>query len=82
VLPFVKVLINSAQFKNAIKFFYRIIAIPGVIRFGNNTYAGAYTNDTIKIMSHGRPSNSIFQLVNTSPTLVARGQEVDVLIRF
>jgi hypothetical protein len=82
VLSFVKVLFNSAQFNNAIKFFYKIVAIPGVIRFGNNTYAGAYTNDTIKIMSHGRPSSSTFQLVNTSPALVAIGQEVDVLIRF
>jgi hypothetical protein len=82
VLSFVKVLFNSAQFNNDIKFFYKIVAIPRVIPIGYNNYDGAYTNDTIKIMSHGKPSSSTFQLVITSPALVARGQEVDVLIRF
>jgi len=82
VLSFVKVLFNTSQFNNDINFFYRIVAIPGVIRIGDNTYAGDYTNDTIKIMSHGRPSRSTFQLVIPSPDLVARGQEVDVIISF
>jgi hypothetical protein len=53
-----------------------------VIRIGAYTYAGAYTNDTIKIMSHGRPNSATFGLVITSPALVARGQEVDVVISF
>jgi len=82
VLSFVKVLFNTSPFNNDINFFYRIVAIPGVIRIGDNTYAGDYTNDTLKIMSHGRPSRSTFQLVIPSPALVARGQEVDVVISF
>jgi hypothetical protein len=82
VLSFVKVLFNTSQFNNEINFFYRIVATHGVIHIGDNTYAGDYTNDTLKIMSHGRPSRSTFQLVIPSPVLVARGQEVDVVIGF
>lgn len=82
VLSFVKVLFNTSQFNNDINFFYRIVAVPGVIRIGDNTYAGDYTNNNLKIMSHGRPSRSTFQLIIPSPDLVARGQEVDVVINF
>lgn len=82
VLTFVKVLFNTSEFNNDVNFFYRIVAIPGVIKIGNNTYAGDYTNDSLKIMSHGRPSRSTFQLVIASPTLVAKNHEVDVIINF
>lgn len=82
VLSFVKVFFNTSQFNNEINFFYRIVAIPGVIRIGDNTYSGDYTNDSLKIMSHGRPIRSTFQLVIPSPVLIARGQEVDLVVGF
>jgi hypothetical protein len=82
VLTFVKVLFNTSEFNNDVNFFYRLVAMPGVIHIGDNTYAGDYTNNSMKIMSHGRPSRSNFQLVIPSATLVARNHEVDVIINF
>lgn len=82
VLSFVKVLFNTSEFNNDINFFYRIVALPGIIRIGQNNYPGDYTNESLKIMSHGRPSRSTFQLIIPSAELVARGQEVDVVLNF
>ncbi|TNJ41676.1 ATP-binding protein [Tamlana fucoidanivorans] len=82
VLSFVKVLFNTSEFNNDINFFYRIVAIPGIIRIGQNTFPGDYTNESLKIMSHGRPSRSTFQLIIPSAELIARGQEVDVVLNF
>lgn len=82
VLTFVNLLFNTSEFNNDINFFYRIVAMPGVIHIGDNTYPGDYTNDLFKIMSYGRPIRSIFRLVIPSAILVARNQEVDVIINF
>jgi hypothetical protein len=82
VLSFVKVLFNTSEFNNDINFFYRIVASPGTIHIGDNSYPGDFINDSLKIMSHGRPIRSTFRLVIPSSTLVARNHEVSLIINF
>ncbi len=82
ILTFRKLLFNTSEFNNDINFFYRIVAIPGVINIGGDAYQGDYTNDSLKIMSHGRPSMSEFRLIIPSNALLARNSEVDIVINF
>ncbi|GAA4449137.1 ATP-binding protein [Rurimicrobium arvi] len=68
VLTFTKLLFNTSQFNNEINAFISIIAYPGDIVVNRTNYNNR-NDDTVPILTHGRPLLSHFDVIVSSKDL-------------
>ncbi len=78
VLRFRKLLYNTSDFNNDKHVYFKIVAAPGNIMIGNQSYGGIFEN-TFPLLSKGAPLVGDFTLIIP---IAALGQEITILLNF
>ncbi|MBR9845937.1 MAG: ATP-binding protein [Algicola sp.] len=81
ILYFRKVIYNSSKYINDLNLTYGLISGPGTMIINNNQYNGFY-NNSIEIISHGKPISGDFRLVIPLNLLIQHNNEVQIGLHF